>query len=109
MAKSRYEYVKQYEQDDRLPLNNWVVVRIDGQSFHRFSKVHNFIKPNDVNALNLMNRCAMEVMKDFCEIFVAYGESDEFSFVFDRKFQIYNRRCSKILSLIISKFTLIIF
>ena len=105
MAKSRYEYVKQYEQNDRLHLNNWIVVRIDGQSFHKFSKLHNFEKPNDKNAIELMNHCAMEVMQDFKDIFIAYGESDEYSFILDKKTIAYNRRASKILSLIVSKFT----
>lgn len=55
MAKSRYEYVKSYEQHDELARNAWVVIRIDGRGFHRFSKVHDFAKPNDERALRLMN------------------------------------------------------
>lgn len=35
MANSKYEYVKKFEADDRLPPSNWIVVRIDGCHFHR--------------------------------------------------------------------------
>ena len=39
MAKSKYDYVRQFELDDRCLLNVWMVVRIDGSNFHEFSKV----------------------------------------------------------------------
>ena len=55
---SKYEYVKKFETDDRLLPNCWMVVRIDGKAFHRFSDTHEFSKPNDLNALNLMNAVA---------------------------------------------------
>ena len=32
-AKSKYEYVKQFEQDDTLLRGCWIVVRIDGKVF----------------------------------------------------------------------------
>ena len=35
MAKSKYEYVRSYEQDVRVAVNNFIVVRIDGRGFHR--------------------------------------------------------------------------
>uniref|UniRef100_A0A0L8FWE6 Probable tRNA(His) guanylyltransferase n=1 Tax=Octopus bimaculoides TaxID=37653 RepID=A0A0L8FWE6_OCTBM len=35
MAKSRFEYVRDFELDDRCLPNCWLVVRIDGHSFHR--------------------------------------------------------------------------
>lgn len=47
MACSRYEYVKSYERDDGILPNVWIVVRVDGKGFHKFSKVHDFDKPND--------------------------------------------------------------
>ncbi|MQL79649.1 hypothetical protein Taro_012091, partial [Colocasia esculenta] len=34
MTKSKYEYVRDLERDDKLPNFNWVVVRIDGWHFH---------------------------------------------------------------------------
>lgn len=47
MACSKYEYVKNLELDDRILPNVWIVVRVDGKGFHKFSKAHNFTKPND--------------------------------------------------------------
>lgn len=35
MAKSKFDYVRQFEIDDPLLPNCWVVVRLDGKSFHR--------------------------------------------------------------------------
>lgn len=49
MACSRFEYVKTYEKDDTILPNVWIVIRIDGKSFHKFSKIHDFEKPNDAN------------------------------------------------------------
>lgn len=49
MANSKYEYVREFESatDYKLLKDSFVVVRVDGQNFHRFSKDHNFFKPND--------------------------------------------------------------
>lgn len=105
MAKSRFEYVKKFEVDDKLFLNSWIVLRIDGKGFHKFSDKHNFKKPNDLNALNLMNACAKRVIQDFNEIILAYGQSDEYSFIFRRDTKCYNRRQSKILTNVVSLFT----
>ena len=44
----------------------------------RFSTVHQFIKPNDVRALGLMNKCAECCMNEFNDIILAFGESDEY-------------------------------
>ncbi len=35
MAKSQFEYVKQFESDDSLLPNCWLVVRVDGRAFHQ--------------------------------------------------------------------------
>lgn len=102
MAKSRFEYVKQFEQNDKLLLGTWIVIRLDGRNFHRwghqtythvvltmpthdlticadrFSNEHGFLKPNDERALQLMNKCAECVMFEFHEIVLSYGQSDEF-------------------------------
>lgn len=47
---------------------------------YRFSDSHSFEKPNDVSALELMNRCAEEVMKEFQDVILAYGQSDEYRY-----------------------------
>lgn len=105
MAKSRFEYVKEFETDDKLLRGCWIVIRLDGKSFTKFSSTHNFEKPCDVRALTLMDNCAKEVMHEFRDIILAYGESDEYSFVFKRSSTMYERRASKLVSLVTSCFT----
>ncbi|PON85652.1 tRNAHis guanylyltransferase Thg [Trema orientale] len=127
MANSKYEYVKSFEVEDEVMFPNLVVVRIDGRDFRRclcvlinilsyfdddddvgrnmFSEVHEFVKPNDEIALNLMNSCAASVMEEFPDVVFSYGYSDEYSFVFKKTTKFYQRRASKIQSLIVSFFT----
>ena len=52
-----------------------------------------------------MTKCAKEVMKNFTEIVITYGDSDEFSFVFKRSAKVFNRREDKILSCVLSLFS----
>lgn len=92
MAKSKFEYVKEFESPDNCLPNCWIVVRIDGKNFSRFTKAHNFLKPNDERALDLMRQAATTVMQEFAEIVISYGQSDEFSFVFKKDALVYNRR-----------------
>jgi len=35
MAKTKYEYVRDYEQDVRVAVNNFIALRIDGRGFHK--------------------------------------------------------------------------
>ena len=75
MAKSRYEYVKDFETDDALLPNTWVVARVDGRGFHkyaefcvcaslhhnvRFCDLHGFAKPNDMRAIGLCSNNHIE-------------------------------------------------
>ena len=39
MAKSKFEYVKQFETEDKCLPNCWIVVRIDGKGFHRYVNI----------------------------------------------------------------------
>ncbi|MBZ3884418.1 putative tRNA(His) guanylyltransferase [Sciurus carolinensis] len=94
MAKSKFEYVRDFEADDTCLPHCWVVVRLDGRNFHRFAEKHNFAKPNDSRALHLMNKCAQTVMEELEDIVIAYGQSDEYSFVFRRKSNWFKRRAS---------------
>ncbi|GJJ78277.1 tRNA(His) guanylyltransferase [Entomortierella parvispora] len=105
MAKSKYEYVKEFETDDKLLRNVFILVRVDGKGFHKFSAAHQFNKPNDVRALNLMNHAARSVMHELDDIVLAFGESDEYSFLFRRSTDLYQRRESKIVSTVVSLFT----
>ena len=122
MAKSRYEYVKTFETDDRLLPGCWIVVRIDGRQFRpyvysvsppwtrsdplaqtdpsspsslppaRFTDAHAFHKPQDDRGIDLMNRCAAEVMRRCPDIVLAIGASDEFSFVIRKESNLFTRR-----------------
>ncbi|KAF9570821.1 tRNA-His guanylyltransferase [Mortierella alpina] len=105
MAKSKYEYVKEFEEDDKLLRNVYILVRIDGKGFHKFSAAHEFAKPNDVRALNLMNHAARSVMHELDDILIAFGESDEYSFLFRKSTDLYQRREAKIVSTVVSLFT----
>ncbi|XP_050303502.1 probable tRNA(His) guanylyltransferase [Anthonomus grandis grandis] len=105
MAKSKFEYVRNFETEDSLLPNCWIVVRIDGKAFHKFSKKHNFEKPNDPRALNLMNKAASVVLEDYKDVLIAYGQSDEYSFVLRKDTTLYNRRGTKMMSYINSLFS----
>ncbi|KAI3653083.1 hypothetical protein MP228_002508 [Amoeboaphelidium protococcarum] len=105
MACSKYEYVKKFELSDAMLPNTYIVVRIDGRGFSRFTKEHKFEKPNDLRGIQLMNSCAERVMKDFSDITLAYGQSDEYSFLISRSSNLYHRRSSKLVSTIVSLFT----
>ncbi|KAJ9544816.1 hypothetical protein OSB04_024523 [Centaurea solstitialis] len=102
MANSQYEYVKSFEYEDEMMYPNLIVVRINGRNFERFSEINEFGKPNDERALNLMNCCATSVLEKYPDIILAYGFSDEYSFIFKKETKFYQRRVSKILSLIVS-------
>ncbi|XP_058137456.1 probable tRNA(His) guanylyltransferase isoform X3 [Dasypus novemcinctus] len=104
MAKSKFEYVRDFEADDTCLPHCWVVVRLDGRNFHRFAEKHNFAKPNDSRALHLMNKCAQTVMEELEDIVIAYGQSDEYSFVFRRKSNWFKRRASKFMTHVTSQF-----
>lgn len=105
MANSKFEYVRNYETDDRLLPNCWIVVRVDGRNFHKFASKHKFEKPNDTRALNLMNKAALTVMEEFKDVIIAYGQSDEYSFIVRKDTGLFNRRASKIMSCINSLFS----
>ncbi|KAL2271045.1 hypothetical protein VTJ83DRAFT_416 [Remersonia thermophila] len=105
MANSKFEYVKQFEQHDNLLPNTWIVVRIDGRGFTKFASKYGFEKPNDRRALELMNAAARAVMAELPDITIAYGVSDEYSFVFHKSCSLFERRSSKLVSTIVSTFT----
>ncbi|KAJ1430184.1 tRNAHis guanylyltransferase catalytic domain [Sesbania bispinosa] len=100
------EYLRSFEFDSKLMPSTWIVVRLDGCHFHRFSERHQFVKPNDDRALNLMNSCAAAVLEEFRQdIVFAYGVSDEYSFILKKTTNLYQRKASKIISAIVSFFT----
>eukprot|EP00892_Ulva_mutabilis_P001933 jgi/Ulvmu1/11740/UM008_0153.1 len=105
MANSKYEYVKNFEQDTVLLPDCWIVVRVDGKGFTKFCDAHGFQKPNDARALRLMDGCAVAVMQELGDIVLAFGESDEYSFVFRKQTTLYKRRSFKLVSVLVSLFS----
>lgn len=106
MAGSRYEYVKVFEEHDKLLPGCWAVIRLDGRAFTKFAKLHAFCKPNDARALRVANAAARHVMRVFDDhLALAFGQSDEFSFVLRRESTLFSRRRDKILSTVVSLFS----
>lgn len=58
----------------------------------RFAEQHTFSKPNDNRALSLMTHSARCVMAELEDVVIAYGQSDEFSFVFKKTSTLFKRR-----------------
>ncbi|XP_063043842.1 probable tRNA(His) guanylyltransferase [Engraulis encrasicolus] len=105
MAKSKFEYTRNFETDDTCLKNCYIVVRLDGRNFHKFSEQHGFVKPNDERALGLMRRSAESVIDNMEDVCIAYGQSDEFSFVFKRSTNLFRRRASKLMTHVASQFS----
>ncbi|KAK5085898.1 tRNA-His guanylyltransferase [Lithohypha guttulata] len=122
-----FEYVRQFEREEYLLPNTWIVVRIDGRGFHKYvsftnlcknpirlaplwlqariSNHYGFVKPNDIRALDLMNAAAQHVLHVLHDIMISYGHSDEYSFVFHKSCTLFERRSAKIASTVVSTFT----
>jgi tRNA(His) guanylyltransferase len=101
MANTKYAYVRDFELPDPLLPDTFMLFRLDGHSFHRldiylfistvfmlktkemhrFSEKHEFTKPNDVRALQLMDHAARDLMEEYPDIILAFGESDEYRLV----------------------------
>jgi tRNA(His) guanylyltransferase len=105
LTLTRYEYVKNFEMSEILLPNTWIVVRIDGRGFHKLSAHYAFSKPNDRCALDLMNYAATHTVQSLSDVTIAYGVSDEFSFVFHKATTLFERRREKIVSTVVSTFT----
>ena len=106
MAGTKFAYVRNFELPDSVIPDTYLVVRIDGKGFHKFSKAHAFAKPNDALALELMNEAGRYVMQSLKgQVALAFGESDEYSFLLRKSTTLYSRRTSKITTHIVSLFT----
>lgn len=103
-VSSKYSYLKHFEKKEHLLPHTWMVVRIDGKGFHKFSEKHDFKKPNDIRSIELMNKAATSVMEEFPDIIFSYGQSDEYSFVIHRYSKMCGRQGNKMISSIVSLF-----
>ena len=105
MNKSKAEFVKKFEQNDVLLPHTYIIVRVDGKGFTKFCDTISLEKPNDMRLIQLMNKTAKHIMMTYKEIELAYGQRDEFNFVFKKKANVFNRRHDKVLSTIVSLFS----
>lgn len=109
LAQSENQFFTKYELDSiqRFSGYTYVIIRIDGHKFHEFSSDHQFHKPNDKRALDLMVESAKLLMTEFRgHIPLAYGDSDEFSFLLRSDSNLLSRDISRILSVFPTKFSL---
>lgn len=105
MANSRYQYVKEFERENVLLPETHIVIRVDGKGFHKFSERYDFNKPNDDKALKVMNLAALEVMKKIPDVLLAYGDSDEYSFLLRKSCEMFERREFKLITTFSSMIT----
>lgn len=96
MANSRFEYVKLFERENFLLPQTYIVIRVDGKGFHKFSEEYAFEKPNDLRALAVMNRAARALTEQFPDVQLAYGDSDEYSFLLRKLCDLFERREMKL-------------
>lgn len=71
----------------------YTAFKLDGVSFSRLTSSHKLHKPNDQRHVNLMNKCASDLYKQHRgDLISAYGFSDEFSFILDKKSEFLKRK-----------------
>jgi tRNA(His) 5'-end guanylyltransferase len=80
----------------RLPPEAWVILRLDGRGFSRFTESR-FEKPFDVRFHDAMVQTARAVLEDLQGLY-AYTESDEISVLFPRTWDLFDRELEKAIS-----------
>ncbi|OQO11925.1 hypothetical protein B0A48_03652 [Cryoendolithus antarcticus] len=105
MANSSFQYVRNFETSDSLAPSNWIVIRLDGRGFSKLTTKYSFTKPNDVRGLALLNAAALHIVKAFPDVVIAYGQSDEYSFILHEGTSLFDRRASKLATTFAATFT----
>ena len=103
--QTRYEYLKNYQSEETLLRDSYLVVRIDGRAFTPFCQRHPILRPIDDRLLGLMNECGRKVMEKNADIVFGFGQSDEFSFIFKKSSETFGRKRDTILTFMVSTFT----
>lgn len=75
----------------------WVVVRVDGRSFSRFTETR-FEKPFDLQFHQMMVKTAQALLEEMQGVY-AYTESDEISVLFPPDWHFFGRSLEKIVSI----------
>jgi tRNA(His) 5'-end guanylyltransferase len=81
----------------RLPPAAWVILRLDGRGFSRFTETR-FEKPFDARFHDTMVQTAQAILEDLQGLY-AYTESDEISVLFPRTWDLFDRELEKAVSL----------
>lgn len=76
----------------------WVVVRVDGRGFSRFTQHSRFEKPFDLEFHKTMVHTAKALLEGFHGIF-AYTQSDEISVLFHPDWDMFDRSLEKVVSI----------
>ena len=76
----------------------WVVLRLDGRGFTRFTEREGFEKPFDIRFQQLMRHTAQTVLQELHGIY-AYTESDEISVLFRPEWDLFDREVEKLVSI----------
>ncbi|MEO1352399.1 MAG: tRNA(His) guanylyltransferase Thg1 family protein [Cyanobacteria bacterium J06635_15] len=87
----------EYFHNQRLLPGTWVVIRVDGRSFSRFTESR-FEKPFDLKFHDFMVQTAQSLMTEMQGIY-AYTESDEISVLFPLNWDFFDRSLEKIVSI----------
>ena len=104
MANTKFQYVRDFERETCLLQSTWLVIRVDGNGFSDFVKAHKLEKPMDQRGVDLMVACARAVCRTYRDVRLAFGQSDEFSFVLGRDSMLWKRREAKLVSCFASLF-----
>src|SRR5690348_15136893 len=76
----------------------WVVLRLDGRGFTKFTERESFEKPFDFKFQELMRQTAQALLQEMQAIY-AYTESDEISLLFRPDWDLYDREVEKLVSI----------
>jgi tRNA(His) 5'-end guanylyltransferase len=82
----------------RCPPNTWVVLRLDGRGFTKFTEREGFEKPFDRRFHELMRQTAEALLQEMSGIY-AWTASDEISVLFRRNWDLFDREVEKLVSI----------
>jgi tRNA(His) 5'-end guanylyltransferase len=100
--------MKRYEAQGELtlPIRMPIIIRLDGNSFSKLTKEHNFKKPFDEDFRCAMEMAMREVFEYSCGL-IGYCQSDEITILlYNKEDEFLANRVSKICSLLASKATI---
>lgn len=89
---------KEIFHDIKVIPNVYIIIRVDGHSFSKFTEVHNFEKPFDDCLHKIMVTTTSSLIELFKGLY-AYTESDEISILLPKSFDMFNRKVEKIVSI----------